>query len=190
MRSSNASRTRPRSLGSSIGAVGVARGDAGERALVVAALNSVNLSPLRRRDHDHALVGVDRRRARRSLMQRRQRDAGVRAGEHAGAIGARRGVGELVLGRLLDDAVVLLAACGSPCRRSPGCRSGSRARASAAPCTGSNCPSRACRRGRAGWRARPARRTMRGSLRDEAERPASSRSRRRARSRCRGCRPG
>ena len=45
------------------------------------------------------------------LDQHGERDARVRAVEHAGAIGARGGVGELLLGRLLDDAVEALAAC-------------------------------------------------------------------------------
>ena len=45
-----------------------------------------------------------------SLIERGQRDAGVRAVEHAGAIGARRGIGQLGLGGLLDDAVEASAA--------------------------------------------------------------------------------
>ena len=39
------------------------------------------------------------------LLQRRQRYRRVRAVEHAGAVGARRGLGQLALARLLDDAV-------------------------------------------------------------------------------------
>ena len=62
---------------------------------------------VRGRDHDHA-IGLPDLAARDQLLERGQRDAGVRAVEHAGAVGARRGVGELVLGGLLDDAVEAL----------------------------------------------------------------------------------
>ena len=42
-----------------------------------------------------------------SLKQHGQRHAGVRTGVHAGQVGQRGGVGQLVLAGLLDDAVGL-----------------------------------------------------------------------------------
>ena len=65
------------------------------------------LEPVRRRDHHDALVRADDL-ALDELAEGGERDAGVRAVEHAGAVGARRLVGELLLAGLLDDAVELL----------------------------------------------------------------------------------
>ena len=74
---------------------------------MIAHLEVGELEPVRRRDHHHALLRIDQP-ARAQLDERGQRHAGVRAVEHAGAIGARRRVGQLGLARLLDDARILL----------------------------------------------------------------------------------
>src|SRR6185369_11124256 len=65
------------------------------------------LEAVRRRDDDDAVVRADDL-ALDELAERGERDAGVRAVEHAGPIGARRLVGKLLLARLLDDAIEAL----------------------------------------------------------------------------------
>ena len=115
-RSSMARRTASKSAGSSTGRLAWRERDAVQRPVVVADLELGELQPVGGRDDDDPLVRRDDA-ALLELDERRQGHAGVRAVEHARAIGERRRVGQLVLGRLLDDAVELLQRCGSPSGR-------------------------------------------------------------------------
>src|SRR5581483_7699779 len=87
--------------------VGQPRRHLGQGALVVAGLEVGELEAGRRRDDDDTIVLLDRA-AVDELLKRRQRDAGVRVGEETGEVAACRRVRQLVLRRLLDDAVELL----------------------------------------------------------------------------------
>ena len=164
------------------------RRNVGEGALVITDLEVGELEAARRRDHDDLVIARDLA-ARRELGQGRERDPGVRTGEQAIAIGVGRGIGELGLGRDLDDALEraqgadrLLEAdrvADLDRRRERGLRLdrlevGPRARVA---------------RVERARRARPVRRRSAGGDRRGRAR-AASRSRRRARRRCRGCRPG
>ena len=74
--------------------------------LVILHLHLNKFQTVRRGDDDHALFFVNLA-GLEQFDQNRQRHAGVRAVEHAGAIAQRRGVGQFLLGGLLDDAVEL-----------------------------------------------------------------------------------
>ena len=99
------------------------------------------------------------------LLQRGQRHAGVRAGEHAGAVGARRGVARApprwparrCRRTACSGRMALSTLTGLPIWMAL-------ARVVARPGSARTSRSRAGRRGRAGWRARPGRRRCAGSL--------------------------
>ncbi len=86
--------------------VGVAAGEI-QLLLVILHLHLDELEAVGGRDHHHALCLVNLA-GLEQLEHGRQRHAGVRAVEHAGAVAERRGVGQLLLAGLLDDAVELL----------------------------------------------------------------------------------
>ena len=75
-----------------------------QRSHVIRGLLVGELEPVRRRDHHDALVRADDL-ALDELAEGGEPDARVRAVEHARAVGARRLVGQLLLGGLLHHAV-------------------------------------------------------------------------------------
>ena len=163
----------------------------GERALVVAELELGELEPVRGRDDDDALVAARRRPRSRSLKSAASATPVCGHVYSPVAVGARGRVGELVLGRLLDDAVHRLRAPPSRAARSPGCRSGSRSRASSRRAIGRRPSSFPATKARySGFGVRRLRDAEARQARDDAELLHHAGSRRRARPRCRGCRSG
>ena len=84
--------------------VGAARVDARDAPLVVRELELGELQAVGGRHDDHALLRVDESPLAQ-LEEAREGDAGVRARVEPRPVGARAGVGELLLAGLLDDAV-------------------------------------------------------------------------------------
>src|ERR1700674_5129191 len=83
------------------------RGDPRKRARVIRDLEVGELQSIRRRNDDDAIARPDLFPLAK-LDEDRERDPRVRAVEHSRPIGTRGRVGQLRLGRLLDDAVVFL----------------------------------------------------------------------------------
>ena len=101
-----ASCTSPASGPISSGRFARVDGSPGDQPQVVRRLLLRELQPVGGGDHDHALVRADDLPLH-ELPEGGQGDAGVRAVEHPGPVGAGRLVGELGLARLLDDPVEL-----------------------------------------------------------------------------------
>ena len=116
---SSSTRTAPASAGQLHRRIAMASDDVSQRALVIPNLELAELQPVRGRDHHAALPWMVYSRPACQLVRDRQRDAGVRASGQPGVVGQGRGLGQLVLVRLLHHAIELPERSAWPSRSSP-----------------------------------------------------------------------